>query len=66
MEMDRVLFEEMKKEVKAEVLAELQKSITKEVPRMEHDQAVLWLLRKKPNWTYDFASKFVQYTMQNS
>lgn len=31
---------------------------------LNHDQAVLFVLQKRPRWSYDLASKLVQYTMQ--
>lgn len=33
---------------------------------MNRDQAILWLLQKRPHWSYELASKVVRYTMQNS
>lgn len=32
---------------------------------LSHDEAVLWVLRKKPHWTYDLANQFVRYSFQN-
>lgn len=33
---------------------------------MEHDQAVLYVLKQRPRWTYELASKVVNYTMTKS
>lgn len=33
---------------------------------MDHDQAVLFMLKHRPAWNYDLASRFVQYTMQKN
>lgn len=33
---------------------------------MTTDEAVLWLLKKRPQWTYEFATRVVSYTIQNT
>lgn len=40
--------------------------LKKSLPGLTHDEAVLWVLRKKPHWTYAVASMLVKYTMERS
>lgn len=48
-----------------EVVQELKKHAnTREETPLTHDEAVLFVLRKRPKFTYELASKLVQYTMQ--
>lgn len=44
------------------VREELRKSVGGQ--QMSVDQAILWVLQKRPTWNYDVASKFVHYTIQ--
>jgi hypothetical protein len=54
--------------VATQVVELLRRSVPQAEPakRMDEDQAVLWLLRQRPNWTYDLARKVVRYTIQKS
>lgn len=47
------------------VAGEMRKSLQPGSKAMSHDEAVIFLLQRKPTWTYDVASKLVKYTMQN-
>lgn len=47
-----------------EVVAELRKNMQPASGGMTHDEAVLFVLRKRPRWTYELASKLVRYTQQ--
>ena len=47
------------------VVTELKKSVEgKKPPTLSHDEAVLFVLQKRPHFTYELASKLVRYTMQ--
>lgn len=48
-----------------EVVSLLEKRIPEPVG-LSHDQAVLWVLRKRPKWSYELANKLVSYTMDAS
>lgn len=59
---------DLPKEIADLVFAELAKSSSL-APRdllspMSHDEATLWLLKKKPHYTYKLASQVVQYAIQ--
>jgi len=48
-----------------DVVTELKKHADVEQPPvLTHDEAVMFVLRKRPHFTYELASKLVQYTMQ--
>lgn len=49
-------------EIASQVVELMQKGTTKS-QEMKHDEAVLWVLRERPNWTYDLAKKVVALTM---
>jgi len=58
-------------EIAGHVIEELEKSgilnrqvIQGDSPRMSFDQAVLWVLKKRPKWSFEIASNVVRYTMQ--
>jgi len=56
--------EDLPAAIASEVVAELKKSMgPAEHPKMSLDQAALWILKKKPEWTYNFAQKVVRYSM---
>jgi len=47
------------------VVTELRKSADEKIPpALSHDEAVMFVLRKRPHFTYELASKLVRYTMQ--
>lgn len=48
-----------------EQLQLLQKSATLS-PALDHDKAVLYVLKQRPRWSYELASKIVTYTMEKA
>jgi hypothetical protein len=46
-------------------LAELKKSIEAKTNDLNHDQAVLFVLKQRPAWSFEVASKLVDYAMQS-
>lgn len=45
-------------------ISELRKSTTGPQP-LDHDQAVLFVLKQRPNWSLELATKLVEHTMKN-
>lgn len=56
---------DLPKEIADLVMQGLQKHVASNKD-LSLDEAVLWVLRKKPLWTYELANKFVKYTFQNT
>lgn len=56
---------EASEEVVRQVVQMVRERLAKSVG-MNHDEAVLWLLKQKPNWSFDLASKLVMYTMSRA
>jgi hypothetical protein len=51
----------------SEVIQMLNREVGKDVllKSMNREEAILFLLKRKPNWTYRFADQVVSYTLQN-